>query len=338
MNALQYKILNKYLEYIIKQANKTFDYYVKNHSTLYSMNNFFYDYITSIINYNPYELPLEININNNELLSMAREVIESINHEYLKKFDEYVKYDCIKIDKDLKSVYKVFSDNIEIERTNNYENVATIVHEFIYSLTYTPNSSINSRILSEMMAIYYELYTIDYLIDIKKINPKFIDYNFRLRNTIDCTELINEYSIIILAYQAFGKLDKNKIENISSYLNNFDLEQFRDKSTKLFNEMSFTNNIRDNLLLAEDIFGSYEYLYSTLLAFYNREKLTIEEMNTLLYNINEYEHYFVNELLMEYGIDINDKYEFCKYSKKGISNYLNNVYKSLKLKEKIKVR
>jgi len=109
-----------------------------------------------------------------DVYNLAREIIESINSDYLEDFDKLIENGQLDFGyegeyEDSVFVHEQKDSNIynyiNIKREFNYSDVGSLVHEFIHYTNGKNNNTIKRRILTEFLSIYYENYAIDYLID-----------------------------------------------------------------------------------------------------------------------------------------------------------------------------
>ena len=168
----------------------------------------------------------ENNLSIQDVESMARAIIEKLNKDYLELFDHLVESKelrfcdnekfvgsdvCLHIEDDGKIIKMV-----SIERKHNYSDVRVLIHEFIHYTT-CECFSINREILSEFLAIYFELHVVDNLLG-QNIPIDEIDYTFRLEDFKTCQMYLSRYGPLIFAYLKEGKLDYNIDELIREQL------------------------------------------------------------------------------------------------------------------------
>ena len=182
-----YNKLNDYLNEICKYLEVQDSFLLDSIHILAGLNDKMLSFFN---NYNFDNKVINNNLTFEEVVYLAREIIEQIDVSYLDSFDSLIKtgeldfsyeneYDC--------SCYECFyNDNrevvgkfININREFSYEDVVTLVHEFIHYTNGDKNTNIRYY-LTEFLSIYFEFFARDYLLK-KGINKEEIDYLFRFK-------------------------------------------------------------------------------------------------------------------------------------------------------------
>ena len=224
------------------------------------------------------------------ILSLAREIISSIDTEYLKDFDSFV-YDGRVIIKNPRLIdyftntknknnansYLVlgspFQKNayIRIVRNYNYIDVVDLVHEFMHHTNSYNNCFENSTLqkeLSEYISIYFD------------ININEIDTSWRLRNINEMTDYF--YALIIpYLYKKEGHLSYKLYEDFlvdnRSFINPLNYEHY----LKIINWFLISGEALEKVL-----FEVSRYFEGTLLSFSNNSNLSKNNIIKLCKTLN----------------------------------------------------
>jgi hypothetical protein len=347
MNKEQYKKLNDYLNDVFIYLEKRDFLLIRNIKSIAMLNDTFYSFIK---NYDLSYKPKENKLTFNDVFILAREIIETINKDYLQDFDKMI--DSGQLDF---SYNREYSDSefihledyqvhnlININREFNYSDVDILIHEFIHYTNGNKKQSINRYLLTEFLSIYFENYAIDYLIA-KGIDKEEINYNDRLLFTKrDSNELI-WYEIVLLAYEKFGEIDENTINYLNEFYVNISKESFDKEcldTLKHFEKIE-KNYMEDNRKefnheeltskLCSYITKDYRYILGTLLAYYARKYCDMKDIVYLNDHINDEEYKSKNmyEILLTIGIDLDDE-NFKDKVLISIEEYINKYNNDLK--------
>lgn len=238
---------------------------------------------------------------------------------------------------------------VSIERKYNYSDVRILIHEFIHYTT-CECFSINREILSEFLAIYFELHVVDNLFG-QNIPIDEIDYTFRLEDFKTCQMYLSRYGPLLFAYLAKGKLDSESYDVIKSSFPNITYNDYNimckrtyelfERSQKDYQVLIEKNPKDKEYYLCNDyILVDYKYVLGTILAIYCYKFLKLEDIIKLNDNIDKYDNLTIEEILQKLGIDLYDKNfanrmkEAFKEYIKNINMYANNDKKSLKMMKK----
>jgi len=182
-----YNKLNDYLNEICKYLEKTEPFLLEYIEKIAILNDDFLDFI------NKYTFQNQTHQNFltfEEVYDLTRKIIKQIDEKYLIDFDNLIQsgeldfgyegeYDdshCISFYKKEKCIKQI----INIDRCFNYDDVRRLGHEFMH-YTNGKYTSKNRKHFTEFISIYFEMFAIDYLLDIN-INKEELDYWRRLKN------------------------------------------------------------------------------------------------------------------------------------------------------------
>lgn len=335
-----YNKLNYYLNEICKYLEKNNSFLLQNMESIFKLNDAFLQHIK---NYSLEYQTIQNNLTYEDVYLLAREVIEHIDKGYLKSFDnliqsgeldfsfenDYDNSECI-------SRYKndqVIKQIVNINREFNYSDVIVLVHEFIH-YTNSKKHSINRHYFSEFLSIYFELYTIDYLLK-KGINKEEIDFLFRIKNIKRQSAILFQYEIVLLAYVKFGNLEDNTILLLQQYFLDIKKETFEIECSTLYEnlcviEKRHKEEINENpkklgfILSDEFITHNYRYILGTFLAIYAKTYANFNDIVYLNNHINEYDDKSVYEICLRIGIDLKDK-NFCQKLFIALDDYIKGM-------------
>lgn len=335
MTEEMYKRLNNYLNDIFLELNKKDKIFVDNLESIVILNTI----IDKLFNG---RITSECKVNNlsfNDVFLLGREIIEYINPKYLEEYDELISSGKLEFNYDGNCesavYYKSNSDIkfIDIERHFNYGDVSTLIHEFIHysELKEKNKTTYNRNFLTEFIAIYFEKIAEKYLIEEKNIPINEIPLNLREISLCRHNCEFYKYSVILLAYENFGNINKNTISDLDKLLkfkdNSFEQECI--EVLKKFDKINELNNKENSIIeMTKSVNYNYKYIVGTFLAHYALEHSKIENMVRLNDNINsaEYANLSVEEILNTVGIKINK--EMIDETINIINNSINNGEKT----------
>ncbi len=268
------------------------------------------------------------NLTFNDIYKIAREIIESIDKQYLKDFDNLIPSG--KLDFGYNGEYDVSEmvshndiKNINIARVFNYDDVLSLVHEFIH---YThKKKSYYSDIeyyLSEFLAIYFELYATNYLIKNLHVDSNELNINFRISDFKDCATSYSNYSLVLLAFHKFGNISSDTYKDLSKLSIDINKIEFDRICLGLLQDLSniekkyifdnmYEDKPNDSLqdLLYQYFSDDYIYILGSAMAFFALENCNFEDivyLNSIINN-KEFETIDILYLLNKLGIDLNDE-------------------------------
>lgn len=313
MTEEMYKRLNNYLNDIFLELNKKDKIFVNNLESIVSLN--------AIIN-NFFDIHIEIiskqnNLSFNDIFLLGREIIGKINPKYLNEYDNLI--DSGRLDfcyEDISKVSSCFKDDItknrwiNINRYFNYDDVISIVHEFFhYTQLGSEYTTYNHEFFTEFISIYFEKIAEKYLLEEKNIPKDEILLNSRIIDFLHSNSNFYKYSVILLAYENLGDINKNTINELNDVVN-FEDEIFEQKCIQFLEQLDKINEInKENSInkMTKLVNQNYKYIVGTFFAYYALEHSKIEDMVTLNDKINseEYSYLGVSEILDTVGIEIN---------------------------------
>ena len=298
-----YNKLNFYLNDICNYLEKENSFLLDNILSIAKLNDTFLEYIEQDSFDNK---TIKNNLTFDDVYLLTREIIEQIDKNYLKEFDNLIQSGELDFsfnnDYDDSYCISMYRKNevkqiININRDFNYNDVRVLIHEFIH-YTNGKKYSINRKYLTEFLSIYFEFYAIDYLLA-KGINKEEIDYFHRIKSTKEHSNIFNRYEIVLLAFIKFGNLDENTVSLLQKYLLNIKKEAFEKECTILYKNLYIAEErnrtkIEKNpeilgcVLSEEFITSNYRYILGTLLAFYAHEYSAFQDIVYLNNHIHEY--------------------------------------------------
>ena len=316
MTEEMYKRLNNYLNDIFIELNKRDKIFVDNLHSIVILNTIINENFTGHIT-DEYK---KNNLTFNDVFLLGREVIEYINPKYLEEYDELISSGKLEFNYDggcdshmqckLNSDIKI----IDIGRRFNYDDVITLIHEFIHysELKIKNEMTCNYEFFTEFIAIYFEKIAEKYLIEEKNIPIDEIPLNLRTISLYYHNCNFYKYSVILLAYENFGNINENTTNDLDKLMK-FKDDSFEQECIDLlqkFDKINETNNEKDSVIkMTELVNYNYKYIVGTFLAHYALEHSKIEDMVKLNDNINteEYANLSVEEILNTVGIKINEE-------------------------------
>ena len=189
--------LNDYLNEICNYLEPNHSFLLDNIYRISILNDIIYDYLSQISLENE---TIENHLTFEDIFLLAREVVEHIDKNYLSSYDKLIssgelEFDYEKIDTQswCTSKYEnkiAVSQNIHISRKFNYNDVSTLIHEFIHYTNGKKDTNIRDY-LTEFLSIYFELYTNLYLLK-KGIPNNELDYFARLKYLKKDCALLNK--------------------------------------------------------------------------------------------------------------------------------------------------
>ena len=279
-----------------------------------------------------------------EVFDLAREIIESINPKYLEDFDKIIhngELNFIYESKCKDSSFTHIETNnnifnyIDINRQYNYVDVGSLVHEFMHYTNGKNIITLNRRIFTEFISIYYENYVIDYLIK-KGIPREEIDYEIRLKSTFMSTCKFYTIESPLICFVKFGDVSDGSYEMLKKYYCSIDkdsfnnecnnlLKYFRIKKDNYLKELSLGE--KENQFELQENYGIFyslhcRYLLGTLLAFYARKNCKKENVLYLNEHIND-KDIDIFDCLEILGINMNNN-NFLNDALDSVIDYIND--------------
>lgn len=331
-----YDKLNYYLNEICKYLEKENAFLLEN---IYAISRLNDEVLKHIEDYRLDNKTKQNKLTFEDVFLLARKIIASIDKSYLESFDNLIKSG--ELDFSFESAYEdsvcismhrknQVKQIININREFNYNDVRLLVHEFIH-YTNGKHISPNRHYFTEFLSIYFEFYTIDYLLK-KGINKDEIDYFYRIKNIKGHSTVFFQYEIPLLAFIKFGNLDDNTISPLQQYLLNIKKETFEKECSILCKNLSLVeqNNrekIKDKslgcVLSEEFITQNYRYILGTILAIYARKYANFDDIVHLNNHIGEYDNKSVYDICLSIGIDIKDD-QFLQKTFQSLDEYVDS--------------
>lgn len=338
MNEIQYKELNNYLNELFIYLQDYYEPFLDYILPIFVLND---GYVDLLKDYNLRDNSINNNLTFNEIYETARKIVVAINTKYLPLFDNLIKsgeldfsYDCKYYDSHFTHTPKYSA--ININRSYNYDDVVTLIHEFFHYVSgHGDYVTKNWHWLTEFFSIYFETYSIDFLSK-SNILDKEIDYKCRLRATYNLTRSIYFFESPILAYNFFGLLNDNSFRMLSKFdIVNVNKEDFIYECTRLLDWFKETEkdykqeHFKDDydvyelrMYYGHKFKDYFNYFIGTILAFYARKYCSIEDIIRINDNIND-TNLDIIDCLNEIGIDIYDE-EFKNKVIESINEYITD--------------
>lgn len=331
-----YSTLNNYLNDICNYMQETNPFFLKNILKIIMLNDSFYDFIDT---YNLNKNVIKNHLTYYEVFMLGREIIEKIDKNYLDIYDNLIQSGELDFgyegEYDVSVCHTEINDKgakhlIDIAREFNYNDVISLVHEFIHYIN-GKTLSLNRNYLTEFLSIYFELFANDYLLK-KGINSEEIGSFDRLVFAKRNSNSLFKYEMVFLAYLKFGNIDENSIDWVRKYFPNLKEDVFNRECTRLCEILSKIEKdnkeiikknpkIRGEILSKEFIAHDYRYLLGTLCAVYAKRYCDFDKIVYLNNHIDEYNHLSVYEILLGVQIDVNAK-DFVEKLFKSIDEYI----------------
>lgn len=324
-----YNELNKYLNDIFMLLEEKDFFLLSNIYYIARINAKYLDGTTD------YEIKLneaENNLSFEDVYLLAREIIESINKEYLKDYDNLIQTGELDFDYENKiddsmCLYindarsKPLQKLIEIKRVFSYVDVAVLIHEFIHYTNSESVMSINRYLLTEFLSIYFEMYAINYLID-KGINKEELDFNDRIDILNYHSKSFDSYAVVLLSYEKFGSVDIKHLPLINQYYCGISEDEFENDCSNVLKHLKNIEKkykseiIGDNEFdqkelvrrLSDSFTSNYRYILGTLLSIYALKYADIKDIVYLNDHINDddFAYQKISMLLKQVGLDITE--------------------------------
>lgn len=315
MEKIDYDKLNSYLNEIFLILNDYDRFLIDNILRIARLNN---EYITTIGRYRFLNNTIQNKLTFEDVYLLARKIIESINPTYLSDYDELIKTGKLdfRYENECDESEFVHKNNlINIRREFNYNDVVTLVHEFIHYTNGKNEKSQNRYLLTEFLSIYFETYAIDYLME-QGVPENEIDIFYRLRTTIKTSISLSKYEIIFLAYEKFGNINEETFKYLNKYFLSIEQQVFEIECRDLLEYInqkeeeykSKLNNEKEFIFeFCSPFFYDYKYFLGTILAYYARKNCELDDIVYLNDHINDDDlgNLKISDLLKKIGMDIN---------------------------------
>ena len=373
MKKEDYKRLNDYLNDTFIYLSEHDGFFIQNMQSIFILNNMLYGKLNDI------DLEHKFHKNNltfEDVFELARSEIEKINPNYLEEFDRLIDSGCLefflheqnmiikgnttyeKLSEIENNEEEIRNDSvcsynngdyfIDLARTYNYNDVLTLIHEFIHSTNSSKNMGEYRYILTEFFSIYFEMLSQKELLE-NGINSSELDIFDRIKNTGKISKEITEYDLVFISYNLFGNIKENSYKDLKKYhivsstkkefecacvrlLKYFDYQKIQ------YNNESKEFNLYDYRKCISILFSSgYRYLLGTLFSCYLLENGNKDKVVWLNDHINDEEIKNMNfiDVLKIIGIDLTDE-NINKKLVDGAQNYYENLNKYSVKEEKEK--
>ena len=277
------------------------------------------------------------NLTFQDVLDMARNIINTIDSKYLGKFDNLLNsgildfsYESSYFDSHVLRIFyhnKIVRELICINREFNYSDVEILVHEFMHyvcCIGYT----MRDEILSEFISIYFELYAIEYIYKNYNINIEELNYNKRIISCYKNSSTINYFELPLILYRTFGNLDEYSYKYSKAFISKYDKDTYEYecfKTLELIEKMQKDNNSKYYIKKL------HYYNIATYLAYYTRKTNNIKNMLNFVNNINNEENYDLDllDVLDKYNIGIKD--DLLNNTFQGMDEYLDIFEKKARI-------
>lgn len=230
----------------------------------------------------------------NEIIALSREVLASIDSEWVNEFDKLITNNVINFNHSHSCIdFRNGIYGINICLNYNYNDIIIIVHEFAHYMHLKGKEKISQcdYIVSEFIGIYFELYTTQY---IQSLGNK-VDYLHRIRRLDGTIRNLKEYDVLFLMLKKHGEINTNTFTLLDSVFHDLNIsdtnkydeilfesrcidmlnyfEAFDD--SKVSNEML---NKSSNAPIAWKFIEDYKYLFGSYLAYYAYENCDAKDV------------------------------------------------------------
>lgn len=337
MEKKDYDKLNGYLNDIFLTLEENDSFLLRNILDISYIN---CKYLSFISGYDLSENLKENKLTYQDVFEIGREIIASIDKEYLEDYDDLIKSGKLDFgyNREYNNSYYIYeNDLIDVDREFNYEDVVALVHEFIHHTNGQGELSLNRYLLTEFLSIYFEIYALECLL--KSGIPKDeVSIYGRLKNALDNAKNIYSYENIFLAYEKFGAIDKDT----SNYLNKYNFlsisqevfeiecEDFLQQVIKKENEYKKQLEPQSKykrLDFIEELclpfFDNYKYFFGILMTYYARKYCKFEDIVYLnnVINYADIGELDISVLLEKVGINIKEE-DFVKKIFESIEDFI----------------
>ena len=345
MKKEDYKRLNDYLNDTFIYLSGHDGFFIQNMQSIFILNNMLYGKLKDIDLEHKFH---ENNLTFEDVFELARNEIEKINPNYLKEFDKLINSGRLELFKQEENInikevdyYEKLSEVenneeetrntsicfytedgyfIDLARTYNYDDVLSLIHEFIHSTNSSKNMGEYRYILTEFFSIYFEMLSQNELLE-KGINPGELDIFDRIKSAGMISKKINKYDLVFMAYNLFGNIKEDSYEDLEKYhIVSSTKEEFKSACIYLlkyfdYQKIEYNNrneefNLHDYRKCISKLFSSgYRYLFGTLFSCYLLENGNKDKIVWLNDHINDEKIKNMNfiDVLKMIGIDLTDE-------------------------------
>lgn len=327
----EYIELNEYLNEAFMQLEKYDFFFIDNIEMIEYINSLYCELVGE------YEFDTskkDQNLTYEEVYNLAREIIESINPNYLELFDNMINNGDLDFDYEDKYteshvMYKLGDTErfrlVNIKRTYNYEEVKMLVHEFIH-YTNSTASTVRRHILSEYLSISAELYAEDYMLN-KGINIDDVNSSVRLESTYQrCADFSWVFDALIV-YKELGSLNNENLKFAEENIIDIPEEELKTQCKRLLYSIREYNKKQEKepedkkAEFYEQMVSLYQYLLGTVFGFYTKDHVDKKVFVDMNDHINDDNEETAIDYLLKAGIEIEDMDKLFE----PISLYLDKV-------------
>lgn len=285
----------------------------------------------------------EKNLSLDEVYSISKNILYEIDNKLETKFDEMLKDNRIVVsyrNKEEKnnSEYKIEDGKIYFNLISSYSDIPVLIHEFFHSLNV--NYSINNSLFTEMISIYFEMYSSDLLVG-KGIDKNLVDYKERLIYFDKDIKFLLKFNKYLFSYMKNGEirnifdleeeLYEEEIEEIYNYFENRDAECEFLESISNQNE----DKLRKDRYLSKEFVLHNKYFLNTLLAIYCKkylDKNKMLEINEELSDEEKMNKFFPKSLIDNDILNLVETEKYIDALKEYLDSHLER-YKNFELKK-----
>ena len=330
MKKEDYDVINEYFNDLALRLFESKDYEC-NYLNFIVLNTIFLRYFRErYFENNGYQIePKKNKLTFQDVIDLARKVIESINPKYLLKYDELLDSGTIDFgyeneyeDSSVSSVLnngEVKLQLINISRDFNYTDVEVLVHEFMHYLNVL-GGSIKDKIIGEFISIYFETYAIEYLYKNYKMNLEEIFYNKRLLNIYTQLSQMEQIQIPFFLFQTYGNLDENSYIEADKFFKNYRKEHYNYDCKYV---LKMITDIKREKIGKFEIDEDHYYSLASFLAMYFRKTSDLKTMVNFVDNVNNRENKDFDFITLLSNYNLNIKEDFYKKIKESLDEYLD---------------
>ena len=260
-----------------------------------------------------------------DILNYSREIIKSINNDYVLEFDNLLnsgKIDFSYDDKynDSHVYYSGMKDTISVKLINinrkyTYDDISTLIHEFMHYIA-TLLYSFDNKVITEFISIYFELYSNEYLCNNYDINLEELEYDKRFFSNYMNSLLSKTIDLPLLIYSRFGNLNNNSYKDLKKIINDYSRNKYLVDVKRAIDSI---NRFDERILYISPLVEAHYYMYATLLSFYARENCNMKDIVDLANNAKN-DDLEILDLLKKYNIKLDDS--FINKTIESMDNYL----------------
>ena len=329
METIDYGKINEYINNILN-SNTISPFFINKLDYMVKISEKYKNYVSLIYeSLNKYKIKTT-NLPDSKIILCLKNILSNISYNYLNMFNELLENNLIIfIEDNIKNSCYIFDENtknskIIINKHNNYSDICILIHEFMHYVNFNKNNfSLNGYDLSEFLSIYYELYSMKYLINKKRLSPKNFDLKTRVINTYECADDIINYYPLFLIYNYSKITDKSYEHSFTDCPFKISKEMFDIMCIRLNHHIDHNKN-NDYKKTGKYIEDTLSYILGTYLSFYSIYNLDINDIFYISKNMSRID-VDTEKILSNVGINLNENFE-----NESIDN-MNRYLKELKI-------